>query len=90
MANDPAKALAAKLNELDAARYRYLRNTPPWKCKVNVIMERYVSDDIALLSQDGLDAVIDAALSPQVMPVDPWPDNEADGVVFCGKCGHTR
>jgi hypothetical protein len=37
-----------------------------------------------------LRARIDALLAEQPavkVPNDPWPDTEADGVVFCGKCG---
>jgi uncharacterized NAD(P)/FAD-binding protein YdhS len=53
--------LAAALK--DAERYRWLRNTPPWKATVNVIYAQEVADDVVLLTLDGLDDAIDAAIS---------------------------
>lgn len=46
----------------DAERYRYLRNTPPWNSPVTVILSGDVGDDIAMITQDALDAVIDEAM----------------------------
>lgn len=43
----------------DAARYRFLRNTPPWKNEVSAIMHTGVADDIAILTHEGLDIAID-------------------------------
>jgi hypothetical protein len=43
----------------DAERYRYLRNTPPWKAAVCAVMS---GDPLTILNHEGLDAVIDAAM----------------------------
>ena len=48
--------------QADARRYRFLRNTPPWKSPVVAVMARSVGDDIAMLGHDALDVVIDQAI----------------------------
>jgi len=35
-------------------------------------------------------APLAAQPSREQRAVEPWPDTEADGVVFCGKCGRAR
>lgn len=61
------EALSARGDiERDAARYRYIRNTAPWKSAAVAVMSCDVGDDIAMLTHDGLDAIIDNAMTQYV------------------------
>ncbi len=52
----------------DAQRYRYMRNTAPWNCKVAVVDAVDMLDDTVFLCKEELDAAIDAALSSTGKP----------------------
>ncbi len=43
----------------DAARYRYLRDTPPWKSDIAIVLSETVGDDISYICQEALDKMVD-------------------------------
>ena len=49
--------------ELDAKRYRAIRNTPPWNSRVVVLYGDDTPDDTVLLTGEQLDTEADALLA---------------------------
>lgn len=47
----------------DAKRYRYLRDTPPWKSDLAIVLSDTVKDDVNYICQEALDVMIDEARS---------------------------